>query len=133
MTESEDQRPDGDQIAALLAERWPTQPDETVAVAVESSDDERVVLTLESPRHRYTLTVTLRQAPANADRWALLVDALDGLFGQLIESGRAHRTLPTGVGVEFQGGEFEVVVERTVPELEKAAEQILAQDGSQSS
>ena len=120
--------PDGDLVASLLAQRWPIEEEESIRVDVQPPAGdvaEALELTLASPRHRYLLRLVIVQAPEGLDRWALLVDGLDAMFGQLIENGRAHRELPKGRGVEFQGAELEVVVEHTVPELKKLADQIL--------
>ena len=119
--------PDGAAIVSLLAERWPIQDDETLKVDVDP-DEQRLSLSLDSPRHRYNLILTLRGHPQGAEPWTILVDALDALFGQLIESGRDHRALPAGADVEFQGAVLNVEVEHIVPELEKLADQILAKN-----
>ncbi len=126
MTEHDDATdvPDGDAIAGLLTERWPIADDERLRVKVDEAAP-GLEAVLRGPRHRYTLRLTLQSTPDGVEPWAVLVDGLDALFGQLIESGRAHRTLPAGQGVAFQGAELAVEVEHAVPELEKLADQIL--------
>ena len=118
--------PDGDELARLLAQRWPLEPGEVLSASVDPAAP-RIDLHLVSPRHRYSLGLKLTDIADGADRWSVLVDATDALFGQLIESGRTHRSLPTGVAVTFQGGVFEVTVEHAVPELEKLADQLLGE------
>ena len=119
--------PHGDVIARLLAERYPILPGEKLTVDV--AEDRRMVLALWDRRHRYTLSVKYVAGAAGRDGWLLIADALDGLFGTLMENGRRHRDLPSGAGVLFEGAVFEVVVERDLPEVTKLADRLLDRDG----
>lgn len=116
--------PHGDVVARLLAERYPLAPGEKLKVEVDPKVPV-VELTLWDPRHRYTLKVGHRSGGSGEDPWMLAIDALDALFGQLIESGRAYRELPAGPDVDYQGVSFEVEVGHSFPEVERLAEQLL--------
>ncbi len=117
--------PDGAMVASLITERWSIDPSETVTIDIDGATH-RIGLTLTGPRHRYQWWIALEEAPPAADPWALLVDALDALFGQFIESERDYRALPSGPGVAFMGATFDVTVEHRVPEVEKLADRLLA-------
>lgn len=116
--------PHGDVIARLLSERYPLAPGEKLTVEVDPKVPV-VELALWDSRQRYALKVGHRSGGSGEDPWMLAVDALDALFGQLIDTGRAYRDLPTGLDVEYQGVSFEVEVEHSFPEVERLAEQLL--------
>lgn len=117
--------PVADVVARLLAERWGIGEPEVLTVDVDEAEG-AVAAHLGAGPSRYTVRVTYRAgAGQDRDPWMLLVDALDALFGQLEESGREHRTLPSGEGVEFRGASFAVEVERSVPELQKLADRLI--------
>lgn len=111
------------EIGPLLTGRWPIHDDERVTVEVE--DERRLRISLLGPRHRYAVSARLIDGPTGDEGWTLLVDALDLIFGQLIESDRDYRSLPAGTDVAFRGATLEVIVEHSVPELDKLADQIL--------
>lgn len=126
---SEPELPHGDVIARLLAERYPIAPGERLQVEVDPHHPE-VSLRLWDDRRRYELRVAYQQGEEGADPWLAAVDALDALFGQLIDSDRDYRTLPTGPGIEYEGAQFMVQVRHRRPEVDRLAEQLLAADRS---
>jgi hypothetical protein len=119
--------PHGDVIARLLAERYPISPGEKLTVEVDEAG-RRMTLRLWDRRHRYHIGLTYQAGLGGRDGWMLMADALDGLFGTLMESGRRHRELPAGAGVEYEGALFEVVVEHDLPEVTKLANQLIEGD-----
>jgi hypothetical protein len=112
-----------DVLARLLRERHGLSASDRVSV---EPVDRGLSLELRSSGRcvRFELTY-LRGAGPSEDPWDRIVDALDALFGQYLESGRDHRSLPTGDDVEHAGAFFRVRVESTVPELEKIADHML--------
>lgn len=132
MTESKDTVTEGwgdpphpDIIARLLGERHPIQTGEKLRVDVLEKEG-RIAAHLSSPRHRWQISVRWQAGGAGQSPWMLMADALDALFGSLIESQRDARALPTGEGVEYQGVHYEVEVQHDVPEATKLADQLLA-------
>lgn len=121
-----------DVVARLLRERWSIPAEERLAVEVDESTG-ALSLDLGAGRVVYRLRVQYQAgATGEDDPWMLMADALDALLGELEEQGRAHRTLPSGDGVEFRGARFRVEVERLVPELVRVADRLLGQHpGSQ--
>lgn len=119
---------DGALIAELLVERYPIRPKERVSVRVTEDPLPRLDLVLESDRDRYEIGVQYLRGRDGRDVWLLLADALDGLFGTLIESDRAYHDIPAGSDVELDGAFFRVEVSRTIPELVKQADLLLEAD-----
>lgn len=111
-----------DVLAALLAERYPLEEEERFEAEVR---ERGLACTLRAPHHAIRIQIDYAAGARSRDPWVLLVDALDALVGQLIESGRAHRELPTGTGVEYEGAQFRVLVEKEVPELGALADRWL--------
>lgn len=118
--------PDGAMIAELLCERYPLRRGETLTVAVNRSEHE-MTARLDAGRDIYTIRVRYLRGAGERDLWMLVADALDGLFGMFIESDRAHRFLPTGDDVEYEGAFFRVRVEREVPALSEEADRLLGE------
>ncbi|MEO1227616.1 MAG: hypothetical protein AAFZ18_01835 [Myxococcota bacterium] len=116
--------PLGEWVAQLLAERWEIPPDDKLRVDMDTKGG-GVEAVLTSGSTEIEISVTYRSGAHDRDPWMVLVDALDALFGQLEESGRDHRALPTGEGVSFGGAEFLVNVEKRVPELQRLADRLL--------
>lgn len=115
-----------DVVARLLHERWGLAKDDELAVEVDEAEGS-VAAQLKSGASIFHGKVLYRSgAGPDRDPWMLLVDALDALLGQLEEGDRNHRMLPSGEGVEFQGVQLQVSVERSVPELQRVADQLLA-------
>ena len=129
MSDQEDwgEPPHPDVVARLLAERHPIRAGERLRVDVDEADG-RLVATLWNPRHRWAISVRW-EAGGDDSPWMLMADALDALFGALIESGRAHRELPAGAGVEHQGARFTIEVQHDLPEVTRLADQLLAATG----
>jgi hypothetical protein len=122
-----DDAPDADALTELLTERYPLPKGEHASVAVDAAA-RRVAVTLRTKRSRTQIRVGYLRGAGRRDPWMLMVDAMDGLYGMLLENGRAHRELPTGTDVELDGAFFHVEIEHTVPELEKLADQLLGDD-----
>ena len=122
--------PVGDVIARLLAERYPIGGDEKLTVDVVEAEPKKLALALWSARHRYEIDVAYQAGADGRDPWMLMVDALDALFGSLLESGRAHRDLPSGPGVQYEGAFFEVYARHDLPEVSKLADQLLIARGA---
>lgn len=117
--------PDCDAIAELLVERYPIRRGEQLVVRPRVRPAAGLALELSGPRDRYSITVEYLRGANGRDVWMLLADALDGLFGMLQESERAHRELPAGTDVELDGAFFRVEVERAAPDLEAEADRLL--------
>lgn len=121
--------PDATAVAALLTERW-LGGDATLS-AVDSLRDGRPTfrLTLErgarGARQRLTIELTHLRGAKPGEAWAELVDALDALLGQLVESGFAYRDLPVGSDVGFGDAVYRVDVSAARPELEAEADRLL--------
>jgi hypothetical protein len=118
-----------DVLAKLLAERYPLAEGERFDVEVL---DDAIACTLVAPSHQIRVRIRYESGARSRDPWELLVDALDALVGQLVESGRRHRELPVGPGVEWDGARFTVEVEKDVPELRDLADRWLAGEGTPS-
>ncbi len=117
--------PIADVISRLLLQRYQLPRSERVQADV--NDEERFLsLRYYSGRSEYQIKVKyLRGAGPERDPWMLMADALDGLFGSLLESGRDYRSLPSGSEIGFQGAYFAVEVAHQIPELSRLADQIL--------
>lgn len=113
-----------DVLADLLAERWVI--DDVLRIEVDPEVG-ALALDLDAGQEQYRIAVAYRSGAGERDPWDLLVDALDALIGQLEASGRQHRSLPAGEGVEFHGAYFAVHVARSVPELDRLADQLLGE------
>jgi hypothetical protein len=120
--------PDEELIVELLAERYPIAKGERVSVEVDA-EERSVALALLDGKNVYRIRVEYLRGAGSRDPWSLLVDALDSLFGTLIESNRAYRVLPSGDDVEFADAFLRVTVERAVPDLDRMAKQILEGNG----
>ncbi len=119
-----DEAPDADLIAELLTERYPIEKGERLRVEIDEPEH-AALLTLDTERRLYRIRVEYLRGAKDRDPWLLIVDAVDSLFGTLIESNRAYRDLPTGDDVEFDGAFFRVRVEHEMPEMDRIADQIL--------
>lgn len=115
--------PHPDVVARLLEERYPIEPGEKLKVELDEADG-RMRVQLWSARHRWQIEVRYEDG-GRGSPWMLTADALDALFGSLIESGRAHRELPAGANVEHQGALFTVQVQYDLPEVSRLADQML--------
>lgn len=120
--------PDTDLMAELLAERYPIRRDEKIAVATATDPAPGLLLTLDSAKDRFEIGVHYLRGADGRDRWVLLTDALDALFGTFIESDRAYRDLPQGTDVEYSGAFFRVDVEHKRPDLDLRADRMLEKD-----
>lgn len=116
--------PIGEVIAQLLAERWDLSSDDRLRVEVGEGAG-TLTAVLASGSTETEVAVTYRSGAGERDPWIILVDALDGLFGQLQEANRDHRVLPSGEGVVFGGAQLAVRVEKHVPELQRLADHLL--------
>lgn len=121
----DDAGPHPDVIARLLLERYSIRAGERVRVDV---NPERMAMTvvLSDDKHRISLTVAYLRGSDQADPWMRVADAVDALFGMLVESDRDYRALPDGADVEHGGAFFHVHVEHEIPQLERLADQILS-------
>jgi hypothetical protein len=120
--------PDSDVITELLLERYPLASGQRLAAQVDTTE-RTLAVELLAGRHRYRIEVAYLRAAEDRDPWLLLVDALDNLYGSLLESSFDHRSLPSGDDVEFESAVLRVHVEHTMPELDRIADQILGDDG----
>lgn len=84
---------------------------------------------LVSGTSRFLIRLSPEEPNRLSDGWDTLLDALDALVGQFEESGRNHRSLPSGKGIAFREAKLNVDVQRNVPELERLASQILGASG----
>jgi hypothetical protein len=118
--------PRPDELAALLAERWPAG--KGIEYRVEVGEEPRSLAAhLVGSRQVFVVAVTyLRGAGRDRDPWMLMADAIDALVGQLVESRMSHRELPAGTDVEHEGAFFEVRVERRDPKLDLLADHLLS-------
>lgn len=114
-----------DVVARLLTERWEIDTPDVLTVDLNPSETSMTAELTSGPSVFRLRLVYRRGAGPGQDPWMFLVDALDALVGMLEESGRDHRTLPKGEGVEFAGASFLVEVERHVPGLQKVADRLL--------
>jgi hypothetical protein len=119
--------PPADMIAELLVERFPIGKGERIEIDV-GEEEHRISLVLTAGRHLYRIGVEYLRGAGSRDPWLVMVDALDNLFGALIESGRAYRELPSGEDVEFEEAFFRVRVEHEMPEMERIADQLLKEE-----
>lgn len=126
--------PDSAVIMSLLTTRYPIERTARLQLALTIDDEgaRRATLSIDRtktstrPAERYGLVV--RHTRGGEPGWDLLVDALDALLGMLVESDFAHRELPAGEGVEFQGGEFFVDATYVRPDVERQADTFLGDD-----
>jgi hypothetical protein len=126
------ERPDAEDLVALLVERHGFSSAVTLDAALAERDGRpRITLRLVRPadgprgRMRYVLDLTHLRGGARSEAWANLVDALDALVGQLVETGWAHRELPVGDDVQYGDSTFLVSVEMERPELDAIADHLL--------
>jgi hypothetical protein len=125
--------PDTELMADLLRERYPIAKSDKLTITARTSPLLGLSLVLESGRERFEIVIEYLRDAGTRDRWSLLADALDALYGSFLESGRAYRDLPRGDDVEFGGAYFRVDATRTVPELVQAADRILEADAKKRS
>lgn len=124
----QDDVPDPELMAALLRQRYPLAAGDSVEVQVETAPKPKACLTVTraAKRHRppkqYTIDVVLTAAGS----WSHLVDAVDALFGQLVEADYAHRKLPCGADLELGSARFDVTIDCKRPDLDAAADQLLS-------
>ena len=117
-------------LVALLEERHNVPEGTTIAIESKSDKEHRFELELLisreeekfRPKECYTINIGYMTAHST---WDKLIDALDALFGMLVESSFDHRSLPTGADVDHQGTKFDVVVKYERPDLEAAADRML--------
>lgn len=115
--------PHPDVLARLLEERYPIAAQDKLEVKLDEAEG-RLTAVLWNPRHRWT--IALRWEGGGGDEpWMMSADALDALFGTLVESQHDHRSLPAGAGVEHNGARFTVAVEHDLPEVSRLADQLL--------
>ncbi|MBI4820105.1 MAG: hypothetical protein HY791_27770 [Deltaproteobacteria bacterium] len=138
MTE-EQQKPTPLELALALRLRWQIDPGIKVTVQLAGTEALPDVTALfEVPSRAktgpdaYRLRVGFERwrAPKEGDREPLTatIQALDALVGSLVESGFGYRELPQGAGVEHEEGSFSVEVERTKPDLERWADDLLSRN-----
>ena len=117
-------------LVALLEERHNVPEGTTIAIESTSDKEHRFELELLisreeekfRPKECYTINIGYMTAHST---WDKLIDALDALFGMLVESSFDHRSLPTGADVDHQGTKFDVAVKYERPDLEAAADRML--------
>lgn len=120
--------PHPDVLARLLRERYEVPASERLDVDPLGRG---LRLTWRTSTRQTVFEVTyLRGAAPKEDPWDRVVDALDALAGQYVESGRDHRRLPRGDDVEHLGCFYRVRVESDVPELRRMADRLLSSDSS---
>lgn len=119
--------PDGGDLAELLGERYTVKKGEKIAVTTSDDPLPAMTVVLEGGRDRYEIALEYLRGAGQRDPWMVLADAMDSLFGTLLESGRAYRDLPQGDDVEYEGAYFRVRVARDVPELSIKADRILGE------
>ena len=122
--------PDTEAIAELLAERYPLAKGEKVTVSAKEDPLIGLAAALDAARDRYEIALEYLRGAGERDPWMVLTDALDALYGTLIENGRDYRDLPTGSDVEYEGATFRVRVAHDLPELSRQADAILNPRGS---
>lgn len=116
--------PHPDVIARLLIERYPVPRDKRIEVDVDP-DQPAITVVLKDAQQRTSIRVACVRGAADSNPWMHAADAMDALFGTLIESGGNHRALPRGAEVEYEGAFFQVEVTHEIPQLERLADQIL--------
>ena len=117
-------------LIALLEERHDVPPNVSLDVKSREDKEHRFELTLIitreegkfRPKESYTIDIGYMTAHST---WDKLIDALDGLFGMLIESGFDHRALPSGADVDHNGTKFDVGIKYERPDLDAAADRML--------
>jgi len=117
-------------LIALLEDRHDVPRGTLIEIESKTDEKKRFELKLDiireeekfRPREHYTLNIGYMVAHSN---WDKLVDALDALFGMLVESDFDHRSIPVGADVEHQGTKFDVGVKYERPDLEAAADRML--------
>ncbi len=129
MRDDQDQTeaPSAQELASALQARYP-RPTEELTVKVDPARD-ALELNLRAEGHVYRLEVRYQMGAEQKDRWSLLVDALDSLYGSFIESDLSPRSVPQGPNVEFRGAQLIVRLDHSVPDLEAQADALLAKAG----
>lgn len=112
-------------VTKLLRQRWALPKSDELELAFSARGAE---LSLRSGSSLVTFRID--DQGENAPDWEAVINALDALVGQFEESGRDHRSMPTGSGVAFEGRPFRVAVEKDVPELSQLADTLLSGRGS---
>ncbi len=114
-------------MGELLVQRYPLPPGDRLELSLSAGPPQAATLRIERPaqryrpKERYTVGITL----SGGGGWSHLVDAVDALYGQLVESGLDYRQLPVGEDLELGSARFEVTVERARPDLDAAADRLL--------
>lgn len=122
-----DDAPDGEDLAALLRERYAIDAAFKVEATLKRSPKRNIRISIERPaksgrqRDRFLIDVT----DVKNGGWDLLVDATDALVGMLVEASWSHRDLPVGPDLTFADGTFAVEVEYTRPDLDRQADDML--------
>lgn len=129
-----EEAPDPDYAAELLRERHLIPARFAVLVSFPESEKEHphVQVCIDRPKEgrrpleRFILEIKHQEGGPEKERWPLTMNAADALVGTLVESDYAHRDLPAGDGLEFEGVQFGVLVSCVRPELEAEADRWLA-------
>jgi hypothetical protein len=118
--------PQPEVVAELLRERH--GPFDRLAVDLHASEPRGLTASIDEGRHRTLIDVRFLRGPSQ-DAWLTVADALDALVGTWMEAGKDHRALPQGEDVQFEAAEMRVRVERSAPELDRVADQLLGGSG----
>ncbi len=119
--------PKAEAVAKLLRQRYPIGTQESL-LARALKDPPGWTLLLKGPEHHYEITIRYLRSENGGEPWGLVSDALDALFGSLIESGRNYRGLPTGEEIRFKEALFSVSVAHRMPSLEAEADRLLGEN-----
>lgn len=129
-----EEAPDPEYAAELLKERHliPARFDLEVSFPESEKEHPHVRVSIDRPAEgrrpleRFVLDVKHQEGGPASERWSLTMNAADALVGTLVESEYAHRDLPAGDGLEFDGVQFGVLVSCARPDLDAAADRWLA-------
>jgi len=122
--------PDKTVLAALLRERHELETCDLLEINAYWDDTKSPTLKLSftrsqtdyRPRENYEITIAQNTKPQS---WDAIVDALDALFGTLLDNGFSYRDLPSGHNVEHGAERFDVQTLYFRPDLEAVADQML--------
>ncbi len=126
--------PDPEYAAEILKERYAIPSRFVLELSYPELDPEHPHLKLQidqpaesrRPKERYIIELRHLEGGPDKDRWPVTMNALDALLGALVESGYAHRDMPSGEGLEFEEALFGVEVSCVRPDLEAEADRLLA-------